>query len=180
MFVRKSADSVGQPIFIRKSPHFKPDVQAFIAPIFRTTLAYNSVIKSVLLVNPSISNTMSDLKTRVIELFEKDKELNALKKEIKVKNAPYHHLILQNTEKVYNDAEVVAINNTFEELNALEDKRTQFKTNINLIKDFLKSRLAPLAGGRWVHETEDPIHPRWEFWVEDDELKFARMNGTSY
>lgn len=130
--------------------------------------------------NPSISNTMSELKTQVIQLFEKDKELNALEKEIKVKNAHYHHLILKNTEKVYNDAEVIAINNTFEELSALENRKHQFKTHINQIKDFLKSRLAPLAGGRWVHETDDPIHPRWEFWVEDDELKFARMNGASY
>lgn len=123
---------------------------------------------------------MSELKTQVIELFERDKALNALEKEIKVKNAHYHHLILKNSEKIYNDAEVIAINNTFEELNTLENKRTQFKTNINLIKDFLKSRLAPLAGGRWVHETDDPIHPRWEFWVEEDELKYARMNGASY
>lgn len=63
--------------------------------IFSTTLAYNSLAKFVLIMNPSISNTMSELKTQVLQLFEKDKELNALEKEIKVKNAHYHHLILK-------------------------------------------------------------------------------------
>jgi len=115
-----------------------------------------------------------------MDLFEKDKALIAIGKEIKVKNAHYHHLILKNTEKIYSDDEVLAINSAFEELGALEDQKSKVKSTIYEVKNFLKSKLAPLGGGRWVHETEDPIHPRWEFWVEDDELKYARMNGASY
>ena len=123
---------------------------------------------------------MSELKASVVELFDQDQRLIALEKDIKVKNAHYHHLILKNSEKTYSDAEVVAINNAYDELGKLEQQRTIFRTKINEIKSFLKSKLAPLAGGRWVHETSDPIHPRWEFWVEDEELKYARLNGAAY
>ena len=124
--------------------------------------------------------TMSELKTKVNELFAQDQQLNALEKDIKVKNAHYHHLILKNSEKVFSDEEVITINTVFEELTHLESQRSAFRSKMNEIKDFLKRKLAPLAGGRWVHETTDPIHPRWEFWVEDEELKFARLNGAAY
>lgn len=123
---------------------------------------------------------MSELKSKVNELFSQDQQLNALEKDIKVKNAHYHHLILKNSEKTYSDDEVVAINQVFEELTHLENQRSVFRSKMNEIKDFLKRKLAPLGGGRWVHETTDPIHPRWEFWVEDEELKFARLNGAAY
>jgi hypothetical protein len=123
---------------------------------------------------------MSQLKQSVIELFEQDQQLIALEKEIKVKNAQYHHLILKNTEKIYSDDEVMAINAAYEDLARLEAQRSVFRGRIGDIKNFLKSRLAPLAGGRWVHETADPIHPRWEFWVEDEDLKYGRLNGANY
>ncbi len=124
--------------------------------------------------------TMSELKSKVNELFAQDQQLNTLEKDIKVKNAHYHHLILKNSEKVFSDEEVIAINTVFEELTQLESQRSAFRSKMNEIKDFLKRKLAPLSGGRWVHETNDPIHPRWEFWVEDEELKFARLNGAAY
>jgi len=123
---------------------------------------------------------MSELKSKVNELFAQDQQLNALEKEIKVKNAHYHHLILKNSEKVFSDEEVITINTVFEELTHLESQRSAFRSKMNEIKDFLKRKLTPLSGGRWVHETSDPIHPRWEFWVEDEELKFARLNGAAY
>ena len=123
---------------------------------------------------------MSELKTYVIELFQQDQLMIALEKDIKVKNAHYHHLILKNSEKIYTDAEVIAINNAYDELGKLDQQRSVFRAKVNELKAFLKARLAPLAGGRWVHETSDPIHPRWEFWVEDEELKYARLNGAAY
>jgi len=123
---------------------------------------------------------MSELRSSVTELFDQDQRMIALEKDIKVKNAHYHHLILKNSEKTYSDAEVIAINNAYDELGKLEQQRMVFRTKINEIKGFLKTKLAPLAGGRWVHETSDPIHPRWEFWVEDEELKYARLNGAAY
>ena len=123
---------------------------------------------------------MSDLKQMVRELFEKDQQMNSLEKEIKNKRAHYHHLILKNSEKVYSDAEVTAISSAFEELGKLEEQKSVFKERFNDIKNKLLKLLSPLGGGRWVHETEDPINPRWEFWVEDEELKYARLNGAAY
>lgn len=123
---------------------------------------------------------MSELKIKVNELFAQDQQLNALEKDIKVKNAQYHHLILKNTEKIYSDEEVISINKAHDELTRLENQRSAFRDKANEIKAFLISKLAPLGGGHWVHETEDPIHPRWEFWVEDEELKYARLNGANY
>jgi len=123
---------------------------------------------------------MSDLKTMVRELFEKDQQMNSLEKEIKTKRAHYHHLILKNSDKVYSDNEVSAINKAFEELGKLEDQKSVFKERFGEIKNLLLKILSPLNGGRWVHETEDPINPRWEFWVEDEELKYARLNGANY
>ena len=131
------------------------------------------------IINPN-PITMSELKVKVNELFLQDQQLNALEKDIKVKNAHYHHLLLKNSEKIYSDEEVIAVNKIFEELSGLESQRANFRSAIKEIKDYLKSKLSPLGGGRWVHLTEDPIHPRWEFWVEDDELKFARLNGAAY
>jgi chromosome segregation ATPase len=123
---------------------------------------------------------MSDLKQMVRELFEKDRQMNSIEKEIKTKRAHYHHLILKNSEKVYSDVEVAAINMAFEELNKLEEQKSVFKDRFSDIKNMMLKLLNPLNGGRWVHETEDPINPRWEFWVEDEELKYARLNGAAY
>ncbi|MBC7850357.1 MAG: hypothetical protein H7Y31_11505 [Chitinophagaceae bacterium] len=123
---------------------------------------------------------MSVLKTKVDELFAQDQQLNALEKEIKVKKAHYHHLLLKNQEKSYTDDEVMMINTVHEEVTALESRRAGFRDQSNSIKQFLLSKLAPLGGGKWVHQTTDPIHPHWEFWVEDDELKYARLNGNNY
>lgn len=123
---------------------------------------------------------MSDLKQMVRELFEKDQQMNSIEKEIKTKRAHYHHLILKNSEKVYSDAEVTAISKAFEELGKLEEQKSVFKDRFTDIKNILLKLLSPLNGGRWVHETEDPINPRWEFWVEDEELKYARLNGAAY
>lgn len=131
------------------------------------------------LLNPN-PISMSALKEKVSKLFAQDQQLNALEKDIKVKNAHYNHLLLKNSEKTYSDDEVIAINEVYEELSELESQRAGYRSAINEIKDYLKNRLSPLGRGRWVHHTEDPIHPRWEFWVEDDELKFARLNGASY
>jgi hypothetical protein len=123
---------------------------------------------------------MNELKDNVRELFDQDQKLIALEKEIKAKNAHYHHLLLKNSEKTYSDEEVLAINGIYEELTKLESLRSSFRSKIDEIKSYLKQKLAPLAGGRWVHATSDPIHPHWEFWVEEDELKYARLNGASY
>lgn len=123
---------------------------------------------------------MTELKNQVRELFEQDRQINSLEKDIKVKNAHYHHLILKNGDRVYSDEEVLAIHKAYEDLKALEGQRSVFHQRIQEIKNYLKSLLAPLSGGRWVHQTEDPIHPCWEFWVEEDELKYARMNGANY
>ena len=123
---------------------------------------------------------MSELKNKVNELFAQDQQLNALEKEIKVKNAQYQHLILKNSERIFSDEEVISINNAFDEITRLENQRTIFREKANEIKDFLKSKLARLSGGHWVHKTEDPIHPHWEFWVEEEELKYARLNGAAY
>ena len=124
--------------------------------------------------------SMSDLKQMVRELFEKDQQMNSIEKELKTKRAHYHHLILKNSEKVYSDVEVTAISKAFEELGKLEEQKSIFKDRFTEIKNVLLKLLTPLSGGRWVHETEDPINPRWEFWVEDEELKYARLNGAGY
>lgn len=123
---------------------------------------------------------MTSLKTMVNQLFEHDKQMNAFEKEIKVKRGHYHHLLLRNSEKVYSDDEVIAINKAFNDLTSLESQREGFKSKFTEIKEFIKSQLAPLSGGKWVHQTDDLLHPLWEFWVEEDELKYARLNGTSY
>ena len=123
---------------------------------------------------------MNDLKQKVRELFDHDKQMHALEKEIKVKRGYYHHLILNNPEKVYSDEEVIAINKAYDDLQQLENQRSGFRNKFDEIKTFIKKHLAPLDGGKWVHITDDLIHPRWEFWVEDEELKYARLNGTNY
>ncbi|MDX2046481.1 MAG: hypothetical protein SFU87_06825 [Chitinophagaceae bacterium] len=123
---------------------------------------------------------MSELKKMVRELFEQDQHINSIEKDIRTKKAHYHHLILKNPDKVYSDEEVMAIKKVSEELDNLQTQKSVFQSRQNEIKDFLKTLLTPLSNGRWVHETEDPIHPRWEFWVEEEELKYARLNGASY
>ena len=123
---------------------------------------------------------MSELKKMVRELFDQDQQMHTLEKEIKTKRAQYYHLIQKNSEKVYSDEEVTAINKAFDELGKLEDQKSMFRDRFNELKNFLLKLLSPLNGGRWVHETEDPINPRWEFWVENEELKYARLNGAAY
>ena len=123
---------------------------------------------------------MNELKQKVQELFEHDKQMRAFEKEIKVRRGYYHHLILQNSEKVYSDEEVIAINKAHKELAQLESQRHDFKNKFDEIKDFIKSHLAPLDGGKWIHVTDELMNPKWEFWVEDEELKYARLNGMSY
>lgn len=116
----------------------------------------------------------------VRELFEHDKQMREIEKEIKVKRAYYHHLILKNAEKVYSDEEVIAINKAHEELTQIESQRSTFNNKFDEIRTFIKSQLAPLDGGKWVHITDELMHPKWEFWVEEDELKYARLNGAAY
>lgn len=128
----------------------------------------------------SQSIPMNELKLKVQELFEHDKQMRLFEKEVKVKRGYYHHLILKNSEKVYSDEEVIAINKAYQELTQLESQRSAFSNKFNEIKNFLKSQLAPLDGGKWVHITDDLMHPKWEFWVEDEELKYARLNGINY
>ncbi|ULQ54662.1 hypothetical protein [Flavihumibacter fluvii] len=123
---------------------------------------------------------MQNLKTLVNELFEQDQLTNALAKDIKTKTAQYNHLLLKNTEKVYSDAEVIAINTVHEELLQLRARQEAIAATSNGIKYQLKSFIIPLNGGRWLHETEEILEPNWEFWLEDDELKYARMNGRNY
>jgi len=123
---------------------------------------------------------MNHLKQMVTELFEQDQQINAIDKEIKVATAQYHHLVLKNPEKVYSDHEVMAIRGISEKIEHLKLKKSSSYQRANEIKSFFISLVAPLNGGRWVHETEDFLHPRLEFWMEDDELKYARLNGVNY
>jgi hypothetical protein len=123
---------------------------------------------------------MQNLKTLVSQLFEQDQLSNALAKDIKTKTAQYNHLLLKNAEKVYSDAEVIAIKTVHEELLQLRAKQEAIAATGNDIKYQLKSFIIPLNGGRWLHETEEILEPNWEFWLEDDELKYARMNGRNY
>lgn|SRR6187399_1333084 len=123
---------------------------------------------------------MNHLKQMVTELFEQDQQINAIDKEIKVATAQYHHLVLKNPEKVYSDTEVMAIRGISEKIEQLKLKKSSSYQRANEIKSFFISLVAPLNGGRWVHETEDFLHPKLEFWMEDDELKYARLNGVNY
>jgi hypothetical protein len=123
---------------------------------------------------------MQNLKSLVHELFEQDKLLNALSKDLKTKTARYNHLLLKNTGKIYSDSELIAINALHDELNEIRNRQENILTTGRTIKDQLKTFMLPLNGGRWVHETDDPIHPQWEFWLEEDELKYAQMNGRNY
>lgn len=123
---------------------------------------------------------MKNLKSIVNELFEQDQLFSTVAKEIKTKTAQFNHLLLKNSEKVYSDAELIAINTLHEELVLLKNKQEQILEISTGIKEQLKSFVEPLNGGRWLHETEEILAPNWEFWLEDDELKYARMNGRNY
>lgn len=123
---------------------------------------------------------MNQLKQMVTELFEQDQQINAIDKEIKVATAQYHHLVLRNPDKVYSDAEVMAIRGISEKIEQMQLKKAGIIQRANEIKSFFISLVAPLNGGRWVHETEDFLHPKLEFWMEEDELKYARLNGVNY
>jgi hypothetical protein len=123
---------------------------------------------------------MQNLKALVHELFEQDKQLNALSKDLKTRTAQYNHLLLKNTEKLYSDGELIAINALHGELNEIRSQQQNLLTISHNIKEQLKTFMQPLNGGRWVHETDDQLHPQWEFWLEEDELKYAQMNGRNY
>jgi hypothetical protein len=123
---------------------------------------------------------MNDLKKMVKELFEQESLVRSLDKEIKNTRAHYHHLILKNSEKIYSDEEMIDIYSIHEKLVELEGRQTAFNNRTIEIKDFLRSLVLPLNGGRWLHETDDFMHPKLEFWIEDDELMYARLNGRSY
>lgn len=123
---------------------------------------------------------MNHLKQMVTELFEQDQQIRAIDKEIKGANAQYHHLVLKNSAKIYSDDEVLAIRNISEKLEQLQSKKNAIDERTMQIKSFFISLVAPLNGGRWVHETDDFPHPKLEFWIEDNELMYARLNGVNY
>jgi len=123
---------------------------------------------------------MQNLKLLVTELIEQDQRLSALAKDIKTKTAQFNHLLLRNAEKVYSDAELIAINSLNNELVGLKTQQENILAESCTIKEQLKSFVQPLNGGRWLHETEEILQPNWEFWLEDDELKYAKMNGRNY
>lgn len=123
---------------------------------------------------------MHPLQEKVQLLFEQDRQLNALEKTLKTRNAHYQHLLLKNTERVFVDAEVLQIHSVYHELLTLQNEKKSLQEAQVIVRKEILNWLIPLSGGRWVHETDDPIHPRWEFWVEEEELKFARLNGANY
>lgn len=123
---------------------------------------------------------MQELKSLVNQLFEQDQHLRALEKELKTKTAQYNHLLMKNIEKAYSDAEVLTINSIFTELQALQQRQQELQANCNHVKDQLKQIILPLNGGRWIHTTDDIMHPNWEFWLEGEELQYAKLNGQRY
>lgn len=123
---------------------------------------------------------MNPLQEKVQTLFEIDRQLNALEKALKTKNAHYQHMLLKNSDRIFSDTEVLQIHAVYQELQQLKTEKITLQEENQKVRAELLEWLAPLSGGRWVHETNDPLHPHWEFWVEEEELKFARMNGVSY
>ena len=93
---------------------------------------------------------MQELKSMVNELFQQDQQLNLLQKEMKTKMAQYNHLLLRNSEKVYGDAEIIAINSMFEELSLLKQQQEAMVNKSETIKCRLKQFVVPLNGGRWL------------------------------
>ncbi|WP_157473847.1 hypothetical protein [Flavihumibacter petaseus] len=128
----------------------------------------------------TVALSQPDLKSMVSQLFGQEQEARALDKEIKTKKAHYHHLILKNSEKLFSDAEMIAINTVHREWQELKDRQAGLFAKADHIREILKSLVQSLDGGRWIHSTDDFLHPHWEFWLEDDELKFAQLNGKGY
>ncbi|KYP14229.1 hypothetical protein [Flavihumibacter sp. CACIAM 22H1] len=118
-----------------------------------------------------------NLKGLVQELFEQDKLAGSLDKEIKQVKARYHQLILRKSDKTYTDSEILAIKKVHDELTELQTRKAAFQVRKTEIKAFLTTLIAPLGGGRWIHETDDFMNPHWEFWLEDEELKYARLKS---
>lgn len=116
----------------------------------------------------------------VNQLFEQDQLLRVLEKEVKTKTAQYNHLLMKNAEKAYSDAEVQTIHTIYTELQALLQRQQDLQSNCTCLKDQLKEILQPLNGGRWIHTTDDIIHPHWEFWLEGEVLQYAKLNGQRY
>lgn len=118
-----------------------------------------------------------DLKVLVQELFEQDKLAGSMDKDIKNVKARYHQLILRNSDKTYTDSEILAIKKVYDELTRLQQRKAAFQVRKAEILTFIKGLVAPLGGGRWIHETDDFMNPHWEFWLEDEELKYARLKS---
>lgn len=120
------------------------------------------------------------LKTMVAQLFEQEQSAQALNKDIKTKTAHYRHLLLKNSEKLFSDDELLAIHQMYTDIQALRAEQSARFSQAQHIRDELKNMVLSLDGGRWIHATDDIMHPHWEFWVEEDELKFAQLNGRGY
>lgn len=125
--------------------------------------------------------TMSTpLKLMVSQLFDQEQSARALDKDIKTKTAHYRHLLLKNSEKLFSDEEMLAIHQLYTEIDTLRKEQAGRFSRAEHIREDLKNMVLALDGGRWIHATDDIMHPHWEFWVEDDELKFAQLNGRGY
>lgn len=125
--------------------------------------------------------TMSTpLKLMVSQLFDQEQSARALDKDIKTKTAHYRHLLLKNSEKLFSDEEMLAIHQLYTEIDRLRKEQADRFSRAEHIREDLKNMVLALDGGRWIHATDDIMHPHWEFWVEDGELKFAQLNGKGY
>lgn len=120
------------------------------------------------------------LKSMVSQLFEQEQSARALDKDIKTKTAHYRHLLLKNSERLFSDDEMLAIHQMNIEVEELKKEQAARFAQAEHIREELKSMVLSLDGGRWIHATEDIMHPHWEFWIEDGELKFAQLNGRGY
>jgi hypothetical protein len=123
---------------------------------------------------------MENIQTLVASMFEKEQLIHALEKESKVSNAHYHHLVLQNPDRVFSDDEVVMIQKVYSKLQSIKKQQQELQLQILSIKETLKGYVAPLEGGRWKHRTNDPMHPYIEFWLEDEDLCYARLNQREW
>jgi hypothetical protein len=118
---------------------------------------------------------MNNLKSLVAELFENDLQMRILEKEVKIKTAQYYQQIQKNSEGMYTDSEILTIYSIHVSLQEIKEKQEGMQKNIESIKSELAKFIVPLNGGRWIHETDDSGNSLWEFWLEEEELKFARL-----
>ncbi|MFT4024990.1 MAG: hypothetical protein QM664_14530 [Flavihumibacter sp.] len=120
------------------------------------------------------------LKSMVSQLFEQEQSARALDKDIKTRTAHYRHLLLKNSGKLFSDDEMLAIHQLYTEIAQLKNEQAARFAQAEHIREELKNMVLSLDGGRWIHATEDIMHPHWEFWIEEGELKFAQLNGRGY